>query len=169
MAAVMQKLANPQGNEVFAGLAGLSISYALSVTQSLNWAVRTGSDFEANMVSVERVRQYTHLEQEAPHETEGDKHLSNDWPSKGIIEFHDAELRYRPGLPLVLKGLNITIPGQAKVGIVGRTGMCYLQMVGLRLNKSGFYNQYAFCTFRNRCGQVYLDDGVNASCRTGWW
>lgn len=28
------------GNEAFAGLAGLSISFALSVTQSLNWSVR---------------------------------------------------------------------------------------------------------------------------------
>ena len=28
------------GNEVFVGLAGLSISFALSVTQSLNWSVR---------------------------------------------------------------------------------------------------------------------------------
>lgn len=122
IAAVMQKKAIPEGNEVFAGLAGLSISYALSVTQALNWAVRTGSDFEANMVSVERVRQYTQLEQEAPHETHADTLLDKDWPSKGMIEFQNTTLRYRPGLPLVLKGLNITIPGQSKVGIVGRTG-----------------------------------------------
>jgi ABC-type multidrug transport system fused ATPase/permease subunit len=165
MAAVMKKLATPEGNEVFAGLAGLSISYALSVTQSLNWAVRTGSDFEANMVSVERVRQYTHLEQEAPHETEGDQHLDKDWPSKGIIEFIGVELRYRPGLPSVLKGLNISIPGQAKVGIVGRTGMWQLHQVWLPLKKNNrFYNRYSFCAFRNRCGQVNLDDSADASC-----
>jgi ABC-type multidrug transport system fused ATPase/permease subunit len=123
IAAVMQKLATPQGSEVFAGLAGLSISYALKTTQSLNWGVRTGSDFEASMVAVERVSQYTHLEQEAPHETEGDKLLEGkDWPSKGMIQFQNAQLRYRPGLPLVLKGLTLSIPGQSKVGIVGRTG-----------------------------------------------
>jgi ATP-binding cassette subfamily C (CFTR/MRP) protein 1 len=122
MAAVLEKQVMPQGDAVFAGLAGLSISYALSVTQSLNWAVRTGSDFEANMVSVERVRQYTLLDQEAPHETEADKTLDENWPSNGLIEFQDSKLRYRPGLPLVLKGLNLTIPSRAKVGIVGRTG-----------------------------------------------
>jgi len=120
--AVLEKQSMPQGNDIFAGLAGLSISYALSVTQSLNWAVRTGSDFEANMVSVERVRQYTQLDQESPHETDADKHLDKNWPLKGLIEFKNAKLRYRPGLPLVLKGLNITIPSHARVGIVGRTG-----------------------------------------------
>ncbi|KAG7362244.1 multidrug ABC transporter permease/ATPase [Nitzschia inconspicua] len=120
-AAVWEKQAMLEGNEVFAGLAGLSISYALSVTQSLNWAVRTGSDFEANMVSVERVRQYTQLDQEAPHHKDTDTQL-RDWPSRGTIEFRDSKLRYRPGLPLVLKGLNLTIPSQAKVGVVGRTG-----------------------------------------------
>jgi ATP-binding cassette subfamily C (CFTR/MRP) protein 1 len=37
MAAVLEKRSISAGDEVFAGLAGLSISYALSVTQSLNW------------------------------------------------------------------------------------------------------------------------------------
>jgi ATP-binding cassette subfamily C (CFTR/MRP) protein 1 len=120
--AIVEKRNNPGGDEVFAGLAGLSISYALSVTQSLNWAVRVGSDFEANMVSVERIRQYCNLDQEAAHETEADKECSKDWPSDGVIEFKDSKLRYRPGLPLVLKGLDLVIPGQSRVGIVGRTG-----------------------------------------------
>jgi ATP-binding cassette subfamily C (CFTR/MRP) protein 1 len=122
MAAVMEKRNNPAGDEIFAGLAGLSISYALAVTQSLNWAVRVGSDFEANMVSVERIRQYCNLESEAPDETDEEKKLDKDWPRKGVIEFRNSKLRYRPGLPLVLKGLSLTIPGQSKVGIVGRTG-----------------------------------------------
>jgi len=33
-----------------------------------------------------------------------------------------AMLRYRPGLPLVLKGLDLDIPAGSKVGVVGRTG-----------------------------------------------
>ena len=43
------------GDEGFAGLAGLSVSFALSVTQALNWTVRMGSDLEANMIAVERI------------------------------------------------------------------------------------------------------------------
>lgn len=110
------------GNESFAGLAGLAISFALSVTQSLNWSVRMASELEANMVSVERVRQYCQLKNEAPHHNFSDKTLRYTWPSDGMILFSDAKLRYRDELPLVLKGLDIQIPGKSKVGVVGRTG-----------------------------------------------
>jgi len=109
------------GNEAFAGLAGLSISFALSVTQSLNWSVRMGSDLEASMVSVERIRQYSKLPTEPPHHMPNDEGLGR-WPSIGIIEFSSVQMRYRPGLPLVLKNLDLTIPAMSKVGVVGRTG-----------------------------------------------
>jgi len=114
--------------ETFAGLAGLSISFALSVTQSLNWSVRMSSDLEANMISVERIEQYCQIPREGRSKRLGatsDDQLivpSSDWPSEGMIEFQDAALRYRPGLPLVLKGLYLTIPARAKIGVVGRTG-----------------------------------------------
>lgn len=52
------------GDETFAGAAGLSISFALSVTQSLNWSVRMSSDLEADMVSVERISQFIKIEPE---------------------------------------------------------------------------------------------------------
>lgn len=110
------------GDKTFAGLAGLSISYALSATQSLNWTVRVGSDFEAHMVSVERLEQYSSLQSEAPSATELDSRIPESWPAKGDIEFRAVKLRYRPELPLVLKGLDLHIPSQSKVGIVGRTG-----------------------------------------------
>ena len=34
----------------------------------------------------------------------------------------NLKLRYRPGLPLVLKGISCEIKAQEKVGVVGRTG-----------------------------------------------
>lgn len=45
------------------GLVGLSISYALNVTQALNWLVRMTSDVEANIVAVERIKEYSQIEQ----------------------------------------------------------------------------------------------------------
>lgn len=111
-------------DENFAGLAGLSISYALSVTQSLNWSVRMSSDLEANMVAVERVREYSQIEHEGSRETPNDRELSATWPESGEIVFKGAKLRYRKGLPLVLKGLDLTVPAGSKVGVVGRTGEC---------------------------------------------
>ena len=38
------------------------------------------------------------------------------------IEFKDVKMRYRPGLPLVLKGLNVSIEAGTTCGVVGRTG-----------------------------------------------
>jgi len=110
------------GDETFAGLAGLAISFSLSVTQSLNWSVRMASDFEANMVAVERIENYCEIQGEAPRHMPTDDALRPDWPAKGEISFVRSKLRYRRGLPLVLKGLDIHIPAGSKVGVVGRTG-----------------------------------------------
>ncbi len=38
------------------------------------------------------------------------------------VNFENVEMRYRPGLPLVLKGLTVHIPAASKCGVVGRTG-----------------------------------------------
>uniref|UniRef100_A0A8D8XGU9 ABC-type glutathione-S-conjugate transporter n=2 Tax=Cacopsylla melanoneura TaxID=428564 RepID=A0A8D8XGU9_9HEMI len=102
-----------------AGLVGLSVSYALQITQTLNWLVRMTSDVETNIVAVERIKEYGETPQEAS--WEGDD-PSKEWPDKGEVEFKDYKVRYREGLDLVLRGINFTVNGGEKVGIVGRTG-----------------------------------------------
>ena len=73
-------------------------------------------------VSVERVEQYTKIQGEADRHTNADKDVDPDWPTGGEIDLMDVKLRYRPNLPLVLKGLNLHIPARSKIGVVGRTG-----------------------------------------------
>lgn len=46
----------------------------------------------------------------------------SDWPQKGHIALKGVELRYRPELDEVLKGLDLDIDHGLKVGVVGRTG-----------------------------------------------
>ena len=121
----------------FAGLAGLSISYALSVTQSLNWSVRMASDLEASMIAVERIRTYCEIKGEAPRHTKEDTLLPKTWPVGGDIVFEGSSLRYRPGLPLVLKGLNLTIPAGMKIGVVGRTGAGKSTVSMLKVKRMG--------------------------------
>ncbi|NXX44346.1 MRP3 protein, partial [Tricholaema leucomelas] len=104
-----------------AGLVGLSVSYALQVVMSLNWMVRMASDLENNIVAVERIKEYSETETEAPWVIEG-KSPPKDWPSKGQLEFVNYSVRYRKGLDLVLKGINLQVHGGEKIGIVGRTG-----------------------------------------------
>ncbi|XP_018617364.1 canalicular multispecific organic anion transporter 2 isoform X2 [Scleropages formosus] len=103
------------------GLVGLSVSYALQVTMSLNWMVRMTSDLESNIVAVERVKEYSETETEAPWDVE-DKKPPPEWPQTGKVEFLNYSVRYREGLDLVLKNLTLSIKGGEKIGIVGRTG-----------------------------------------------
>uniref|UniRef100_A0A671QV01 Canalicular multispecific organic anion transporter 2-like n=1 Tax=Sinocyclocheilus anshuiensis TaxID=1608454 RepID=A0A671QV01_9TELE len=103
------------------GLVGLSVSYALQVTMSLNWMVRMTSDLESNIVAVERVKEYSETQTEAPWIVT-DKQPPPDWPPKGNVEFADYSVRYREGLDLVLRNISLKVEGGEKIGIVGRTG-----------------------------------------------
>ncbi|NXK44826.1 MRP6 protein, partial [Chauna torquata] len=103
------------------GIAGFSISYALQITGVLNWMVRSWTEIENNIVSVERVREYSRTPKEAPWTLNG-KLQSQVWLTEGRIEFRNYSLRYRPNLELALKHVNLTINGREKIGITGRTG-----------------------------------------------
>lgn len=103
------------------GLVGLSVSYALSVTQTLNWLVRMTSDVETNIVAVERIKEYTETTQEAEWEIP-EKKPPEYWPEQGVVEFNKYSTRYREGLDLVVKDIDCKISGGEKIGIVGRTG-----------------------------------------------
>uniref|UniRef100_A0A672JYL5 Canalicular multispecific organic anion transporter 1-like n=2 Tax=Sinocyclocheilus grahami TaxID=75366 RepID=A0A672JYL5_SINGR len=102
------------------GLVGLSISYALSMTQILNWLVRMTSELETNIVAVERVREYAEIKNEAPWITSN--RPPDDWPTAGNIRFDNYKVRYRPELELILHGITCDIASTEKIGIVGRTG-----------------------------------------------
>lgn len=107
--------------KVTPGLVGLSVSYALQVTQALNWIVRMTVDIESNIVSVERVMEYAALPHEAP-EVIDDKRPSTNWPFNGEIQFKNYSTRYRSDLDLVLRDINLSVKKKEKIGIVGRTG-----------------------------------------------
>uniref|UniRef100_A0A8C7CGD0 Uncharacterized protein n=1 Tax=Oncorhynchus kisutch TaxID=8019 RepID=A0A8C7CGD0_ONCKI len=102
------------------GLVGLSISYALNVTQTLNWLVRMTSELETNIVAVERVSEYTEIENEADWVSE--IRPPEKWPEAGRLRFENFKVRYRPELDLVLHGITCDIDSTEKIGIVGRTG-----------------------------------------------
>ncbi|XP_040579194.1 LOW QUALITY PROTEIN: multidrug resistance-associated protein 1 [Lepeophtheirus salmonis] len=103
------------------GMVGLSLSYALSVTTILNMLITVSTDVETNMVSVERIKEYENIPQEAPYDLPNSDPPPN-WPEHGVIKFDNYKTRYRKGLDLVLKGINCTIQKGEKIGIVGRTG-----------------------------------------------
>lgn len=74
------------------------------------------------MQSVETLVQYSRgdiTDQEAPHELP-ERKPAPGWPAKGALDFNSVVMRYRSGLPFVLKGLSMSIKGGEKIGVVGR-------------------------------------------------
>ena len=76
---------------------------------------------ETNIVSVERVKEYSETPTEAEWRHPG-KEPPSGWPSDGRISFVNYSTRYRPGLELVLRNINADIGAHERIGIVGRTG-----------------------------------------------
>uniref|UniRef100_A0A8C9YK81 ABC-type glutathione-S-conjugate transporter n=1 Tax=Sander lucioperca TaxID=283035 RepID=A0A8C9YK81_SANLU len=108
-------------DELSPGIVGLAVSHSLQVTGILSWIVRSWTDVENNIVSVERVKEYDNTPKEAAWTIE-DSFLPAAWPTTGNIQFEDYGLQYRKGLDWALNDINIDIQDREKVGIVGRTG-----------------------------------------------
>uniref|UniRef100_A0A8C0YT82 ATP-binding cassette sub-family C member 10 n=1 Tax=Cyprinus carpio carpio TaxID=630221 RepID=A0A8C0YT82_CYPCA len=102
------------------GLVGLSLSYALSITNLLSGLIFSFAQTEMQLVSIERIEEYsTNIPQEPQ---QASTEVLNSWPEKGRVEFVGAVLAYRPGLPNALDGVNLEVLPGERVGIVGRTG-----------------------------------------------
>ena len=110
-----------RGSGLTSGWVGLTLSYGLQITTSLNWIVRQTVEVETNIVSVERVLEYARLPSEAP-DIIPQRRVPAAWPTKGAVEFHSFSTRYREGLDPVLKNINLEIRSHEKIGVVGRTG-----------------------------------------------
>ncbi|EMD34176.1 CsMn25 [Gelatoporia subvermispora B] len=124
MVFIVAMLAVTDVSGVSAASIGLVLTYSTSLTQLCSVVTRQSAEVENYMSSVERVVQYSRgdqVEQEAAQEIEDHKPPA-EWPDQGAIEFKDVVMRYRRGLPVVLKGLSLSIKGGEKIGVVGRTG-----------------------------------------------
>ncbi|XP_069092380.1 ATP-binding cassette sub-family C member 10-like isoform X2 [Pleurodeles waltl] len=102
------------------GLVGLALTYALFINIVLSQLISYFTRTETMMVSMERIEEYS---TEIPKEPEEEVlQVASNWPTQGQVEFQNALLAYRPGLPNALDGVNFTVSSKEKVGIVGRTG-----------------------------------------------
>lgn len=108
-------------NEIDAGLAGISLSYAIAFNESALWVVRLYANVEMSMNSVERLKEYLEVEQE-PEEYLPDNEPPVNWPNEGKLEVSNLSLRYAPHLPMVIKNVTFNVEPMNKIGIVGRTG-----------------------------------------------
>jgi len=119
--------------------AGLALTYSFLIPYFLGiLAIVLPIGFAA-LTSLERVLEYYKLPQEPNWHEEVDKDLCPQlskrgkrctvpkesmkmWPSKGEIEFQEASLVYRPGLPPAIDRLSVRFEGGSRIAIIGRTG-----------------------------------------------
>ena len=106
--------------DVSPSISGLVLSYILAIVQMIQYTVRQLAEVENAMNATERLHYYgTELEEEPPLRLTS---VPPSWPQNGEIVFSEVQMRYREGLPLVLHGLNLTVAGGERIGVVGRTG-----------------------------------------------
>ena len=122
---------------------GLCITYALDLSAFLKFGTKMTLDIQRGMAGVERILEYA---DNTPNEPTGGMPVpSKSWPTAGRVVMTELCVRltltltlttltltltltltrcvrYRPELPLALRGVSCAIEPRSKVGIVGRTG-----------------------------------------------
>ena len=122
---------------------------AMDVTRLYNMAIRWSVNVESNMLSIQRLIEYTKLpaERGGLNNIEGENVRSPTLELEGKIQFDNVQMSYSADLQPALKDLSFTILPGEHVAVVGRTGAGKSSLFQLLL---GF----------RQCqeGQVLLDD-----------
>ncbi|KAJ8334145.1 hypothetical protein SKAU_G00397840 [Synaphobranchus kaupii] len=122
LVAAVASITNSLYNHLSTGLVGLGLTYALMVSNYLNWMVRNLADMEVQLGSVKRISSLLQTEPENYEGLLSSTQVPDSWPHQGEIQIQNLSVRYDSTLKPVLKQVNAHIsPGQ-KVGICGRTG-----------------------------------------------
>lgn len=85
------------------------------MTGLVQWGMRQSAEVANQLMSVERVIEYTELPVEK--QPEIPKEPPVEWPAEGRIIFSNMGLRYDEHSPLVLKKLNFVVQPKEKVSL----------------------------------------------------
>ncbi|KAE8379852.1 ABC transporter [Aspergillus bertholletiae] len=101
------------------GLAAFVLIAANNFVDSTHALCKQYGQLQMDFVSVERVDELLHVEQESP----GTIEPPASWPKFGSdIVFEDVTIRYAPHLDPSLKNISLRIPGGTTAAVIGRTG-----------------------------------------------
>ncbi|XP_016655769.1 multidrug resistance-associated protein 7 isoform X4 [Acyrthosiphon pisum] len=108
-----------QWNLTNTGYLGLSLTYALTLTNMLGGLVNSIASTECDMISLERVLGYS---ENIENETDVVDSISPPfaWPTNGIIHFSNVFLKHDG--PMSLNGVSFETTSSEKIGVIGRTG-----------------------------------------------
>ncbi|XP_063336095.1 ATP-binding cassette sub-family C member 8 isoform X5 [Pelmatolapia mariae] len=122
LVAAVASITNSLYNQLSPGLVGLGLTYALMVSNYMNWMVRNLADMEVQLGSVKRINGLLKTEPENYEGLLTVSQVPDGWPRQGEIKIQNLSVRYDATLKPVLKNVNAHISPAQKVGICGRTG-----------------------------------------------
>ena len=117
-------------------LLAFSLQVITDFAQYFGISVKNLCEMQNFMTAVQHMQGYTKLEKEDDFEKKADKKILEEaqsstgqlvdgrkaWPSKGMLEFKNVTMAYRPMLEPSIWDLSFTVQPGMKIGIVGRTG-----------------------------------------------
>ncbi|GAD94957.1 ABC transporter [Paecilomyces variotii No. 5] len=105
--------------EISPGLAAFVLIAANSFVASTHALCKQYGQLQMDFVSVERIDELRHIEQEPP----GTIDPPASWPTYGsAVVFENVTIRYAPHLDPSLTNVSVRIPGGSTAAILGRTG-----------------------------------------------
>ncbi|KAL6421621.1 hypothetical protein ACFW04_014506 [Cataglyphis niger] len=125
---------------------GLTITQIMSLINMLQWGIRQTAELESQLISIERILEYSYLKEEPMIDIKSEIKLPDNWPTKGLVEFKNVNLKYIHQGDYILKNISFIVLPKEKIGIVGRIGA----------GKSSLIN----ALFRLACveGEIRVDD-----------
>lgn len=104
--------------EADAAAAGFAIGFSIQIHSAITLLTQVYTGLELDLNCVDRVLEYSDVESEQYSGIDP----PDAWPTEGRFDIIDLAVHYASDQPLVISGLNISIEGGQRVGIVGRTG-----------------------------------------------
>uniref|UniRef100_A0A8C2EHZ4 ATP-binding cassette, sub-family C (CFTR/MRP), member 8b n=1 Tax=Cyprinus carpio TaxID=7962 RepID=A0A8C2EHZ4_CYPCA len=115
--AAVASISNALCSQLSAGLVGLGLTYALMVSNYLNWIVRNLADMEVHLGCVKRVSSLIHTQPERYDGLMTPAQVPAGWPKYGEIQIKNLSVRYDSSLKPVLRHVSAHIrPGQKNAG-----------------------------------------------------
>ena len=134
-----------------AATAGLAMSYATLLPSLMLFFTFNYLTVNVTSKSLGRLLELMEVPQEPPHENDTDADLPQGWPNHGSVTFENVHMQYAPGLPNVLRGVNLEFDSGLKIGVIGRTG------AGKSSLTSALYRLTEIDSEGNDAGRILID------------
>uniref|UniRef100_A0A3P9IMM9 ATP-binding cassette, sub-family C (CFTR/MRP), member 8 n=1 Tax=Oryzias latipes TaxID=8090 RepID=A0A3P9IMM9_ORYLA len=106
LVAAVASISSSLYNQLSPGLVGLGLTYALMVSNYMNWMVRNLADMEVQLGAVKRINGLLRTEAENYEGLLTVSQVPDGWPRHGEIKIQNLSVRYDASLKPVLKNVN---------------------------------------------------------------